>query len=234
MADIPHKHKALNRDVKFQIISAVNAGKKSKKEIADEFGVPKSTLDTIIKQRQSIIYKFQLSEYGAARKRFQSSANKDVDALFEWFNAVRSKNIPWSGHIIISMAKEFAEKLGHSDFSASTGWLERLKKRHGTCSSTTLGESASVDPKLVDDWLTSQLPTYLTKFNTDDIFNDGHGLFYRLVPQRTLNLKGEKCHSGKKSKERITLLVASNMTGTERLKLSVNGKSVKPSCFKNV
>ncbi|XP_067686985.1 tigger transposable element-derived protein 6-like [Haliotis asinina] len=67
------------------------------------------------------------------------------------------------------------------------------------------------------------------------IFNaDETGLFYKLVPQRTLHLKGDKCHGGKKSKERITVLTAANMSGTEKLKLLVIGKSEKPRCFKNV
>lgn len=38
--------------------------------------------------------------------------------------------------------------------------------------------------------------------------------------------------SGKKSKNRITVLVGSNMTGTEKLPLLVIGKSARPRCFK--
>ena len=40
----------------------------------------------------------------------------------------------------------------------------------------------------------------------------------------------------KQSKERISVLVGANMTGTEKLKLLdlVIGKSEKPRCFKNV
>jgi hypothetical protein len=47
-----------------------------------------------------------------------------------------------------------------------------------------------------------------------------------------LNL-GEKCIGGKKSKERITVLVGSNASGTEKLPLMVIGKSKNPRCFKN-
>ena len=38
----------------------------------------------------------------------------------------------------------------------------------------------------------------------------------------------------KQSKERISVLVGANMTGTAKLKLLVIGKSEKPRCFKNV
>jgi hypothetical protein len=48
-----------------------------------------------------------------------------------------------------------------------------------------------------------------------------------------MTFKGEKCTTGKRSKERITLLVGSNMSGTEKVPLHVIGKSAKPLCFKN-
>lgn len=44
---------------------------------------------------------------------------------------------------------------------------------------------------------------------------------------------GQTFSSGKKSKERITVLVGANMTGTEKLPLLVIGKSANPRCFKN-
>jgi hypothetical protein len=49
-----------------------------------------------------------------------------------------------------------------------------------------------------------------------------------------LKFKSEKCIGGKLSKERITVLVAANMTGTVKRKLLVIGKSKNPSCFKNI
>lgn len=38
------------------------------------------------------------------------------------------------------------------------------------------------------------------------------------MPEKTLQLKGEKCSGGKRSKDRLTLLVASNMDGSEKIK----------------
>jgi hypothetical protein len=37
------------------------------------------------------------------------------------------------------------------------------------------------------------------------------------MPNKTLQLKGEKCHGGKKSKERLTDLATSNMDGSEKI-----------------
>lgn len=38
------------------------------------------------------------------------------------------------------------------------------------------------------------------------------------MPEKTLQLKGEKCSGGNRSKGRLTLLVASNMDGSEKIK----------------
>jgi hypothetical protein len=47
-------------------------------------------------------------------------------------------------------------------------------------------------------------------------------------------LKGDPCNGGKNSKERITVLLACNADGTDKLPLLVIGKSENPRCFKNV
>lgn len=68
-----------------------------------------------------------------------------------------------------------------------------------------------------------------------NVFNaDETGLFFKCLPDRILTFKNEKCHGGKLSKERVTLLFAVNMDGSEKLRLLFIGKSAKPRCFKNV
>ena len=59
-------------------------------------------------------------------------------------------------------------------------------------------------------------------------------MFYQLLPEKTLSLKGEKCSGGKKSKQRVTVLLCTNLTGTDKLQPMVIGKSLKPRCFKNI
>ncbi|KAH0820527.1 hypothetical protein GEV33_002264 [Tenebrio molitor] len=69
----------------------------------------------------------------------------------------------------------------------------------------------------------------------EQIFNaDETGLFFKMTPNKILKFKGEKCSGGKMSKDRITVLVVANMTGTVKKKLLVIGKSKNPRCFKNV
>lgn len=74
------------------------------------------------------------------------------------------------------------------------------------------------------------LPELKTWYSAKDIFNaDETGLFYKLMPNRTLKLKSEKYIGEKLSKERITVLVAANMTGSvKRRKLLVIVKLKTP------
>ena len=47
-------------------------------------------------------------------------------------------------------------------------------------------------------------------------------------------IAGEVCTGGKKSKERVTVLVYANMSGSEKLPLLTIGKFKKPRCFRGV
>ena len=69
----------------------------------------------------------------------------------------------------------------------------------------------------------------LETFNADET-----GLFWRVTPTATMELKGKKCYGGKLSKERITALVAANADSTEKLSAFLIGKFKNSRCFKNI
>ncbi|KAK9680017.1 hypothetical protein QE152_g39489 [Popillia japonica] len=55
-----------------------------------------------------------------------------------------------------------------------------------------------------------------------NIFNaDEFGLFFKLMPDKSYVFKGETCHGGKASKERLTVLACANSDGSEKLRLLV-------------
>jgi hypothetical protein len=68
------------------------------------------------------------------------------------------------------------------------------------------GKSVVVDTDICDDWLKNKLPNLVKNYKACDIFNaEETGLFYKLMPNKTLQLKGEKCHGGtlKRSKHHV-------------------------------
>jgi len=69
------------------------------------------------------------------------------------------------------------------------------------------------------------LQDLLKDYEPHNVFNaDETALFYKCLPDRTMTFKNEKCHGGKHSKERVTILLATNMSGTEKLKPLIIGK----------
>jgi len=89
-----------------------------------------------------------------------------------------------------------------------------------------------VNRDVCNQW-TEDLPALLQGYSPDDIFNaDESGLFYyKCLPNKTFALKGDDCSGGKHSKERATVLLCANMSGTEKLPILLIGKSKKPRCF---
>jgi hypothetical protein len=72
-------------------------------------------------------------------------------------------------------------------------------------------------------------------YSEGDIYTaDETGVFYNMTPGLTFKLKGEKYVGGKMSKNRLTVLMCVNTTGTNKKRLFVIGKSQTPRCFKNV
>ena len=75
----------------------------------------------------------------------------------------------------------------------------------------------------------------LQRYDPSDVYNaDKTGVYWLLLPDKTHDVSGETCSGGKKSKERITLLVCANMTGTEKLPLLAIVKFKYPRCFREI
>ena len=132
-------------------------------------------------------------------------------------------------------AEKFARENGDYDFECSVSWITRWKKRHNILFSKINGEAGSINHFDIDDWIDKVWNKIKNDYKENNIFNiDESGLFYNLMPDKTLRLKGETCVCGKLSKEQLTVLIGANMSGTEKRKLLVIGRSIKPRCFKNV
>ncbi|XP_042897811.1 uncharacterized protein [Parasteatoda tepidariorum] len=80
----------------------------------------------------------------------------------------------------------------------------------------------------VQQWKEETLSNLLKGYNPSDIFNDETGLFFNLLPIKTLTIKGENCHGGKLSKMRLTVLLCANADGSRKLTSLVIGRAEKP------
>lgn len=221
---------------KLDVIKEVDKGVFKKKDIAKKFGIPPNTLSTILKNRTKLEQVVNEHCVPTSRKRIKACLYADVDdAMLQWILVARDQNLPLSGPIIREKAQGFAIRFGHTDFSASVGWLDKFKQRHNIVQKVVCGERGDVDEQLAADWKNTALVNEIEKYHPNDIFNaDETGLFFKCLPDKTLAFKNEKCHGGKRSKERLTVMIGANMTGSEKLKLLVIGKSRNPRCFKGI
>ena len=99
---------------------------------------------------------------------------------------------------------------------------------------TVSGESKAVMPEMVAGWNERTLPTLLSNYDLENIYNPGEfGLFYQYLPDKSYQLKTDKCSGSKKSKIRITCLAAANFVGN-KLTMFVIGKAKNLRYFKNI
>lgn len=101
-------------------------------------------------------------------------------------------------------------------FTASDGWLSRWKARYGIRELKISGERLSAESQRGE---LERFKFYLQKLmekeniQAEQLYNaDETGLFYRMLPDRTLAMREEKAAPGyKRSKERVTLMACSNV-----------------------
>jgi hypothetical protein len=111
--DMPPKRiiKTLSIQGKFNLVKDVDSGFK-KKDIAIKYGVPKSTVSTILKNKEKVIKAIEEGTVGQNCKRLKKGTFENVDrALVDWFKATRSQKILVSGAFIKENVLELAGRL---------------------------------------------------------------------------------------------------------------------------
>ncbi|KAM7290410.1 tigger transposable element-derived protein 6-like [Ixodes scapularis] len=188
------KRKAPSLETKVKILRAVDSGRK-KKDAAEDFKIPPRTLSTLLSSRKKIEETYANSTLKGDRKRDRPSHYPDVEeALFSWFKDVRARNLPVSGALLQTKAVSLACLLGHHDFRASSGWLQRFKNRHEIVCHTLSGEGSAVNLDSCEKWLENFRPL-LQEYEERNVYNvDKTGVFQsrrrlRDVQQMCKNLR---------------------------------------------
>jgi transcriptional regulator with XRE-family HTH domain len=223
------------------------------RKLADKYSISKSSVANILTRRDEYQQDYLNNANKGVKRKLKNDTSKHIDeVLFEWFTAQRAKHIPISGPLLQEKARQIADELGlqPDEFKASNGWLEKFRNRHLIGYRQISGESAGVCATTTEEWK-QRLGTIIDEYSDDDIYNaDETGLLFKAMPDRSLVLSKEECKGGKRSKERYTVLLCSNWSGSDKLKplvigkhshlLLTNilnrilGKSRQPRCFKGL
>ena len=88
-----------------------------------------------------------------ARKRNRTSEYADLnDALFQWYQMCVKRTLYLDGSLLAEKAMTIAERLGHTGFKVSNGWLHRWKVRNNIKQRTVSGESGDVRSDIDEAW----------------------------------------------------------------------------------
>ncbi|NXU90857.1 TIGD4 protein, partial [Xiphorhynchus elegans] len=230
------RKKSISIEEKIDIISALESGKK-KADVAAKYGIKKNSLCSIMKNKDKVVEAFESLRFDPRRKRLRRSRVAGLEqALARWCHMAQGLALPLSGPVLRRRAQRLAQLLGHSHFRCSNGWLDRFKARYGLvfrAQPIQAAPTATVDAPAL--WYQNVLPRYLNDYQPKNVFRiQETGLLYQMLPHDTFEFKGETCSVGKLSKERITVVVGTNMDGSEKLPLLVIGKNKSPCSFKDV
>jgi len=198
----------------------------------------RSGLYKIIMQKDSLLSR---AAEGAAGGRFSSRAGQypEVDkALLKWFLAVHArgrKRLPLSLAILRQKALQVAQHLGITDIAASSGFIQRCASCHCLENVALHGSGASANVEEAAERMVA-IRQQLEGVDVDLIYNvDETGLLYRGLPSRSYvpseDLRTARGSKAMKSKDRVTLNLCYNATGTHKVPVTMIGKAAQPMCF---
>ena len=96
------------------------------------------------------------------------------------------------------------------------------------------GESKAVTIEMVAGWNKTTLPTLLSNYDLENIYNaDEFGFCYQCFPDISYQFKTDKCSGGEHSKIRIGCLAGANAVGN-KLPMFFIGKVKNPSVLKTL
>uniref|UniRef100_UPI00358EFACF tigger transposable element-derived protein 1-like n=1 Tax=Myxine glutinosa TaxID=7769 RepID=UPI00358EFACF len=240
-----NKRKAVRStiEVKKQLIAKHEGGMRVM-DLAAMFEMPKSTVCTILKNKEVIkaadVAK-GVTTLTPRRSKFMEEMEK---LLLVWINEKQLVGAAISEGIICEKAKLLHGDLikdlpGSSadgdEFKASRGWFEKFKRRSGIHSVVMHGEAASSNKDGAADFVNKFSAFVNTEgYVAQQVFNcDETGLFWKKMPRRTYITKEEKSVPGHKPmKDRLTLLLCANASGDCKIKPLLVYHSENPRVFK--
>uniref|UniRef100_A0A8C9AJD4 Tigger transposable element derived 5 n=1 Tax=Prolemur simus TaxID=1328070 RepID=A0A8C9AJD4_PROSS len=252
--------KAYSIKDKLQAIERVKGGERQA-SVCRDFGVPGGTLRGWLKDEPKLRWFLdQLGgEVGTQRKKMRLANEEEIDrAVYSWFLTLRQHGVPLSGPIIQAQAEAFARQIYGPEctFKASHGWFWRWQKRHGISSQRFYGDArppapgptprppVKEEPALppgadsLPDRAPAAPPPAEGGYGDEQIYNANvTGLYWKLLPEQTAALDAGDPGAGGCGRrwrgDRVTVLLAANLTGSHKLKPLVIGQLPDPPSLRH-
>ena len=198
--------------------------------LAKEFGMAKSTISTILKNKDQLKAS-DVAKGSSVLSKQRPQVLEEVEKLLLIF--VIEKQLSGdtlSEDAICAKAKLLYEDLikkdptivlERIDFKASRGWFEKFRKRSGIHSVVRHGEAASSDNAAVDKFKV-EFEQYVNaeQYVPQQVINiEETGFFWKKMPRRTYITREDKSIPGHKPmKDRLTHLLCGNARGDFKVK----------------
>lgn len=124
------KRNALTIEEKLSIIQKIEENPAIKRiSVAKEFGIPASTLSSILAKKDVLVADAGCVTNVCKRKRV-GKYEEIEQRLLVWYKYMQHLNIPVNGIVLRGMAQQIASEM-NVEFPGSNGWIDRFKKRTG-------------------------------------------------------------------------------------------------------
>ena len=208
--------------------------KTSQSTVAKKFGISQSQVSQIFKSKEKL-FSAHHSNKNPIRKRARKSTQEDVeDALLQWFKQAKSRGLIITGPMLREKAKNIG-KIMNLNFDSSSSWVTRWRERNLIVFKCKHGEKQDHYSESAKNWIVSVWLKIHERYSATENYNcDETGLYFHALPEGTLCFKNDKLSGSKKSKERLTVLLTTNMDGSDTLWPFVIGKLANPCCFRGI
>nr|CAB3238194.1 dihydrolipoyl dehydrogenase, mitochondrial [Phallusia mammillata] len=226
------RHELTLKD-KVKVIEEIDKGA-AQVTLAQKYDVSQSQVSRLAKHRDKLLSEYH-NNVSPCRKRARAMTHENVgDALLEWFHLAKSKGIMVNGPLLRKKAKDFALLLGE-DFNPSMSWVTRWRERHSIFLKRQDEVKLYQDSEATEQWITSVWPSIQERYSASEIYNcDETGIYFRKLPEKSMYIVNEKLSGDQKCMERLTVLLATNMDGSDKQELLVIGKTMESQCFTGI
>ncbi|XP_068790004.1 tigger transposable element-derived protein 3-like [Struthio camelus] len=230
------ERKELSLTEKVRVLEMLDGPKVSQSELAKRFGVSQPQICRIIKNKERILSEWR-QHSNPERKRKREGKDVAIEAaLLRWLESARAADLPVNGPLLQVKAKNLAEALGKPDFDPSSSWLARFKVRHNITFKKPPREKRDAEQPTAEHWAGTVLPDLLRSYAPSEIYHCGEtGVLFRATPPGALparRVAGEERAAG--PSDRLTLLLCTNVDGSEKAALLAVGQSASPRCLRGV
>lgn len=116
---------------KYELVQQYNCSTtKNVSKLAKEMDVPRTTLVSILKNEEQIISDFTAGRNIDLKRKRKHNFEIVDEPLLNWYQYADAENLPVSGKVLLSKAREFAHVCGCKDVERlDINWINRWKSR---------------------------------------------------------------------------------------------------------